>query len=73
MNEEFGLKFPDPNSLTVDHIIPLEKGGAHHQDNLRIITFTENASKKDKIDLELGGVWANNVRAKETKAKLGIQ
>ena len=70
MNEELGLKFPDPNSITVDHIIPLEKGGAHHQDNLRLLTFSENAAKKDEIDLSLEGVWANNTRAREIKAKL---
>jgi len=73
MNEELGLKFPDPNSITVDHIIPLEKGGAHHQDNLRLLTFSENAAKKDEIDLSLGGVWADNTRARETKAKLNSE
>lgn len=33
----------------VDHIIPLSKGGAHHQDNMRVITTVENRRKKDKI------------------------
>ena len=56
----------------VDHIIPLSKGGAHHQDNLQIITATENLSKHDKYDPSLGGVWANNELAKVTKTNLGI-
>jgi 5-methylcytosine-specific restriction endonuclease McrA len=29
----------------VDHIIPIAKGGLHHQDNLQIITQKENRSK----------------------------
>ena len=57
----------------VDHIIPLSIGGAHHQDNLRIITAKENLEKKDKYIPELGGVWADNDLARETKKKLGIK
>jgi 5-methylcytosine-specific restriction endonuclease McrA len=33
----------------VDHIIPIAKGGLHHQDNLQIITMTENRKKGSKI------------------------
>lgn len=29
----------------VDHIVPIAKGGLHHQDNLQIITQKENRSK----------------------------
>jgi len=56
----------------VDHIIPLSIGGAHHQDNLRIITKEENIKKFNHYFPELGGVWANNKLAKETKRKLKI-
>lgn len=56
----------------VDHIIPLSKGGAHHQDNLRIITAKENIAKWAHYDPSLGGVWADNDLAKQTKQKLGI-
>jgi len=31
----------------VDHIIPLNKGGLHHQDNLQVITESENSRKSD--------------------------
>lgn len=51
----------------VDHIIPISIGGAHHQDNLRVITAKENLSKNNKYDPSLGGVWANNDLAKKTK------
>jgi 5-methylcytosine-specific restriction endonuclease McrA len=33
----------------VDHIIPISKGGLHHQNNLQVITRTENRSKSNKI------------------------
>ena len=37
------------NSYHVDHIHPLAKGGAHHPDNLRIITAAENLAKGAKL------------------------
>lgn len=33
----------------VDHIIPLAKGGLHHQDNLQILTAHENRVKHARI------------------------
>ena len=57
----------------VDHIIPLSVGGAHHQDNMRVITAKENMEKKNKYIPELGGVWADNDLARETKKRLGIK
>ena len=35
----------------VDHIIPISEGGLHHQDNLKILTRTENRKKGCKIIL----------------------
>ena len=57
----------------VDHIIPLSIGGAHHQDNMRVITAKENLEKRDKYIPELGGGWADNDLARETKKKLRIK
>jgi 5-methylcytosine-specific restriction endonuclease McrA len=34
----------------VDHIIPIAKGGLHHQDNLQIITRHENRMKGARLD-----------------------
>ena len=31
--------------MHVDHIVPLAKGGSHHQDNLQIISARENLEK----------------------------
>jgi 5-methylcytosine-specific restriction endonuclease McrA len=33
----------------VDHIIPIAEGGLHHQDNLQIITMSENRKKGSKL------------------------
>jgi len=36
--------------MHVDHKRPLSKGGAHHQDNLQVITWCENLSKGSSWD-----------------------
>jgi len=33
----------------VYHIIPISKGGKHHENNLQILTATENRKKYNKI------------------------
>lgn len=38
-----------PKGYHVDHIIPISKGGLHHEDNLQYLTPHENRSKGDKI------------------------
>ena len=43
LTEETGI------SYEVDHIIPISKGGKHHEDNLQIITMSENRKKHNKI------------------------
>lgn len=44
---EISLKTGIPHE--VDHIIPISEGGLHHQDNLQIITMSENRKKGSKI------------------------
>lgn len=39
---------------TVDHIIPISKGGTHTWDNVRLVCRACNASKKDKIPSQMG-------------------
>ena len=39
-------------AMHVDHIIPIARGGAHHEDNLQIITGTQNTSKGARTDWE---------------------
>ena len=38
-----------PEGHEVDHIIPLSKGGLHHQNNLQYLTIHDNRSKGAKI------------------------
>ena len=49
------LKYPNPMSKCIDHIIPLAKGG-HPSDinNLQLAHWTCNRQKSDKISKEIG-------------------
>jgi 5-methylcytosine-specific restriction endonuclease McrA len=38
-----------PEGYEVDHIIPISKGGLHHQDNLQYLPWKENRRKGNKI------------------------
>lgn len=42
-------KYPHPESLTLDHIVPLSKGGAHSQYNIQLAHWTCNINKSDKL------------------------
>lgn len=50
---DFKIKFPDPMSATVDHIIPISRGG-HPSDisNLQLAHFTCNRMKSDRLGTE---------------------
>lgn len=39
-----------PAGYQIDHIVPLAKGGLHHQDNLQYLPFNENQRKGTKLD-----------------------
>lgn len=39
----------NPRSATVDHVVPLSKGGQHTRDNARCACLSCNSSKQDKI------------------------
>ena len=39
-----------PDGYEVDHIIPLSKGGKHHEDNLQYLTIEENRKKNNRLD-----------------------
>ena len=38
-----------PEGHEVDHIIPISKGGLHHQDNLQYLPWKENRRKSNKV------------------------
>ena len=39
-----------PPGYEVDHIIPLSKGGLHHQDNLQYLPWLDNRRKSNKLN-----------------------
>lgn len=39
----------DPLAPTLDHVIPLARGGAHHPDNLAAAHFICNSRKGDRV------------------------
>lgn len=51
---DFTLRFPDPLSPTVDHIIPVSKGGHPSSlDNLQLAHRWCNRQKSDKLLIDL--------------------
>ncbi len=53
---DFQLKYPHPLSPSIDHIIPVSRGG-HPSDiaNLQLAHWTCNRQKSDKLLMEVGG------------------
>lgn len=41
-------RFPDPRAATLDHIVPVSKGGEHTRANTRCLCFSCNCSKGDR-------------------------
>ena len=41
-----------PAGYQIDHIIPLSKGGLHHQDNLQYLPAKDNQSKNNRLDFD---------------------
>ena len=39
---------PPPHEAQVDHIVPIDRGGTHAMDNLRLLTRLENRTKWNK-------------------------
>lgn len=57
---DMSLKYPHPMSKTIDHIIPIAKGGHPSDlDNLQLAHWTCNRQKSDKINFSF-----NNANAK---------
>jgi 5-methylcytosine-specific restriction endonuclease McrA len=48
------LKYPDPGFASIDHIIPVSRGGSHTYDNVWCAHLRCNLSKRDKLLENLG-------------------
>lgn len=46
-----------PEGHEVDHIIPISKGGLHHQNNLQYLPKSENRRKSNKLDYTPLAEW----------------
>ena len=46
----------------VDHIVPIAKGGPHHQDNLQILEAKDNIKKSDKTETDVIGFSYQTLR-----------
>lgn len=46
-------KWPAPRSASLDHVIPLNRGGTHTYGNVRAACFECNCRKGDRLDSEL--------------------
>jgi 5-methylcytosine-specific restriction endonuclease McrA len=47
---DYALKYPDPMSFVVDHIVPFSKGGVDTIDNKQASHSTCNRAKWDRIE-----------------------
>lgn len=43
------LRWPDPESQSLDHVVPISKGGAHSRDNCQIAHLRCNVAKNDQV------------------------
>lgn len=43
------FKYPNPMSASLDHIVPLSKGGSHTYDNVQLAHLVCNVSKGDRL------------------------
>lgn len=55
---ERDAKVPHPLAPTIDHVIPLAKGGTHELDNVKAAHFLCNAVKRDRIGFMISGASA---------------
>lgn len=46
------LRYPDPMSASLDHVVPLSLGGSHTMDNVRLAHLRCNTVRQARIDAE---------------------
>ena len=60
---DMNIKYPNPLSKCIDHIIPVSRGG-HPSDinNLQLAHWTCNRQKSDKLIISMGTVESNKAQ-----------
>lgn len=58
---DLDAKAPHPNSRTLEHLMPISRGGRHDMDNIDFAHYSCNASKRDKT-LEEYREWGKQAR-----------
>lgn len=48
-----GLPWPDPMSASLDHILPISKGGKHRMENVQISHLSCNLAKGNRVGEDL--------------------
>ena len=51
-------KWPDPESASLDHVVPLNRGGTHTYGNVQASHFACNCRKGDRVGDELAALFA---------------
>lgn len=51
-------KWPDPGAASLDHVIPLNRGGTHTYGNVQASHFACNCRKGDRVGEELAALFA---------------
>jgi hypothetical protein len=64
------LNYPNPWSLTIDHIRPIVKGGATREDNLQPAHFRCNRRKGERLGLDLDEI--NRLREEQGAAPKSV-
>lgn len=56
-----GLRVPDLLAPTVDHVVPVSRGGIHRLDNVQLAHFICNAEKGDALPEEIDSLLERGV------------
>ncbi len=50
---KLNLKYPHPKSISIDHIIPLSRGGEHSKENCQLTHLSCNIRMNNKLNKQL--------------------
>ncbi len=69
---DWDVKYPDPRSPSIDHIVPISKGGVHSYDNVQITHLRCNVGKgnreiKPVVYRGARIIWIGNKKHKVSK------